>query len=126
MIKKLFIFLFLISSITTIGSGWRKASEGTYSQLNDVFFISETLGWIAGSDATILLTTDGGYTWNAPTDPLPVSESMYSIFFIDENIGFAGGNNDLVLKTVNGGNTWTQVSSINNDTVFYDDFSLTH
>ncbi len=82
--KKTLLFLFIAITVTSYASGWRKASEPTYSQLNDVFFINETLGWIAGSDETILLTTDGGYTWNPPTDPLPVLESMYSIFFIDE------------------------------------------
>ncbi len=112
--KKILLLLLTISMLNTYGSGWRKSSEASYSQLNEVFFINENLGWIAGSYGTILLTTDGGYTWNVPTDELPVVESMYSIFFLDENIGFAGGNDDLLLKTVNGGNTWTQIATESN------------
>ncbi len=108
MIKKIIILLFFSISIYGIGK-WKKVTEATYSPLSDVFFLTEDLGWIAGQLGTILRTTDGGYTWEEPTDSLPVIASMYSIYFIDENIGFAGGANDLILKSINGGATWSEV-----------------
>ena len=117
--KKILFLLLIITTVNVYGSGWRKAAEGSYAQLNDVFFLNENIGWAAGSSGTILLTHDGGHSWNAPADTLPVSESMYSIFFLDENIGYTGGNNDLILKTINGGNTWTQVPSDSNDGSIY-------
>ena len=35
------------------------------SELTDVFFIDENLGWIVGESGTTLRTRDGGNTWNA-------------------------------------------------------------
>jgi len=110
-IKKILIFLLLLYSINIYGSdNWRQVTAATYNALNDVYFLNENIGWIAGTDGTILRTTDGGYTWEEPTSPLPVIESMYSIYFINENIGYAGGNYDLLLKTIDGGKTWSEVT----------------
>lgn len=109
MIKKIIILSLLSISIYGVGK-WKKVAENTYSPLSDVFFINENIGWIAGQSGTILKTTDGGYTWEEPADPLPVSASMYSIYFVDENIGYAGGANDLILKSIDGGATWTEIA----------------
>ena len=35
------------------------------SELTDVFFIDENLGWVVGESGTTLRTRDGGKTWNA-------------------------------------------------------------
>ena len=111
MIKKLLTILLLTLSITMYGSGgWRQVSDATYSSLSDVFFLNESLGWIAGSTGTILRTTDGGYTWEEPTSELPVIASMYSVYFVSEDIGYAGGYGDLLLKSTDGGATWSQIA----------------
>ena len=111
MLKKFIIILLLVSSVTVLGSNkWRKVTEASYGSLNDVFFLNENLGWIVGSSGTVLKTTDGGLTWEAPPDTLPVVATMYSIFFLDENVGFAGGFNDLLLKSTDGGLTWSEVT----------------
>ncbi len=120
MIRKLLTILLLTLSITMYGSGgWRQVADATYSSLSDVFFLNENLGWIAGSSGTILRTTDGGYTWEEPSKPLPVIASMYSIFFVNENVGYAGGTHDLLLKTTDGGTTWTELTFNADDGTVY-------
>lgn len=110
MMKKILIFLLLTLSITMYGnSAWRQVSVATNNVLSKVYFLNENLGWIAGQLGTILRTTDGGHTWEEPTDTLPVIASMYSIYFVDENIGYAGGYGDVLLKSTDGGATWTEV-----------------
>ena len=120
MVKKtLFLFLLTSSIIINGSGGWRQVTKATYSQLNEVFFLNENLGWIAGLNSTLLFTTDGGYNWESSSKPLPVEESMYSVFFIDENIGFSGGANDLLLKTIDGGNSWNQITLDSTDGIIY-------
>ena len=120
MIKKVLILLVLTLSVASYGSSkWRKVSEATYSSLSDVFFLDESHGWIAGSTGTLLRTTDGGYTWEEPTETLPVIQSMYSVYFINENVGYAGGAHDLLLKTIDGGATWIEINLDADDGTIY-------
>ena len=111
MIKKIAILLLLTLTITMYGSnGWKQVTEATYSSLNDVFFLNENLGWIAGSSGTLLKTTDGGYTWVESEDMDNITKSMYSIYFVTEKIGYAGGAGDLLLKSTDGGATWSEIT----------------
>jgi photosystem II stability/assembly factor-like uncharacterized protein len=48
------------------GETWTRISEIPNSLLTAVFFMNERIGWVAGSDGTVLKTSDGGRTWNRP------------------------------------------------------------
>jgi photosystem II stability/assembly factor-like uncharacterized protein len=102
----IFIFFFILSISVSANDSWRKVTSRTYNTLSDVFFLNETIGWAVGSGGTIIKTNDGGYTWEAPKDILPINVWLYSVYFVDENIGYAGGTDDVILKSVNGGETW--------------------
>lgn len=77
---------------------------------NDVYFVDDQTGWIAGSK--ILHTTNGGLNWTEQYDP---TTNIKGLFFLDANNGWAVGgevdfyNGDfirIILHTSNGGDSW--------------------
>ncbi len=72
--------------------------------LYDVFFITETLGWIVGDAGTVLRTSDGGNQWSVThMGALP---PLFSISFRNEKDGFAVGSHGYCLKSSNSGRSW--------------------
>lgn len=73
--------------------------------IEDVGFISSTVGWAAGYTGTILKTTDGGESWNGQTSA--TDAILNKIQFIDDNWGWIlseeGGE---ILHTSDGGRKW--------------------
>ncbi|SCY42014.1 YCF48-related protein [Flavobacterium caeni] len=95
------------------------APENTNNQrFDDVFFLTETLGWAAnGSAAAVYKTTDGGENWTLQvaeqTPQLPGNYYFRNIEFLNENIGFLGTlQNNKFLKTTDGGATWSIIPSL--------------
>lgn len=72
--------------------------------LYDVFFASETLGFIVGDSGTILRSTDGGKQWALVhmADVPPI----FSVYFKNDMEGFCVGYNGYFLKTEDGGSSW--------------------
>ncbi|MGM0586899.1 MAG: YCF48-related protein [Bacteroidota bacterium] len=101
---------------------WEVISDGGSENLEDVFFLDETTGWIA-ANGIILQTTDAGKTWSDIA-----SEFYYeaqAIHFIDANTGFLvaeiGGYIDprgAIFKSTDGGVTWTNIYE--NDNYLWD------
>ncbi len=72
--------------------------------LYDVFFLTETSGWIVGDAGTVLRTVDGGNEWTvAQMATLP---PLFSIGFKNDKDGWAVGSHGLSLKTNDGGKSW--------------------
>ena len=92
------------------------------NDLNSVFFINDSTGWIVGSGGFIKKTTNAGIDWiqQNSSDTL----NLTSIQFIDENTGWICGENGLIIKTTNSGKNWIQLisgtSEIFTDLYFYD------
>jgi photosystem II stability/assembly factor-like uncharacterized protein len=105
--------------------------EETSYYVNDVSFVSATIGWAAGDThwdstahgfaATILKTTDGGLTWSeqsaAPAQPLE------GIDFVDASQGGAVGDGGTVLHTADGGVTWAGQTIATTDDIHSVDFA---
>jgi photosystem II stability/assembly factor-like uncharacterized protein len=106
-----------------MGIGLEKQFEETSYAINDTKFISATLGWAVGEPhwdqtslaytATVLLTTDGGDTWNPQISPLV--ETLNGVDFIDENLGWAVGVGGLIVHTTDGGAHWTRQAVATSD-----------
>jgi photosystem II stability/assembly factor-like uncharacterized protein len=77
--------------------------------LNDVFFIDDRTGWIAGEYGVVFATEDGGETW----DRQRTGEQaiLFSVAFVDRHKGWVVGLNGLILQTMDGGKTWTPQES---------------
>lgn len=72
--------------------------------LYDIFFITDTLGWIVGDSGTVLRTTDGGKQWTVTN--MGASPSLFSVCFMNEQEGVAVGSHGFCLKTNDGGQSW--------------------
>jgi len=108
--------LFILCSIAgfTQQYGWVNiggnlpSSNGTVS-LSDLYFISDTEGWIcSGGLGEIYHTTNGGSTYSTQTTQYYTN----AIHMLNSNEGYAGGFNGRVYRTTDGGSTWVYLSSI--------------
>lgn len=69
----------------------------------DVDFVSNLIGYAAGTHGRIIKTTDGGLTWTLLTTS--VTAELYGIDFVNATTGVAVGDN-VILRTTDGGVTW--------------------
>ena len=58
-------------------------TANTSNYLRAVYFISETIGWVAGNAGVIFKTTDGGTNWIEQTSGN--TDGLYSIAFVNSN-----------------------------------------
>ena len=93
------------------GATFRQAkSVPTRATLNDVRFLNEHEGWIAGHWGVILHTTDGGETWAMQRLDSSVDRPVFTVWFKDSTNGFAAGLWSLMLTTQNSGKDWQSVN----------------
>lgn len=67
-------------------------------------------GWLAGRNATLMRTADGGDTWTIVDTPLPPTEArpdFWDIHFVDNRAGWVVGQEGTILATTDAGRTWT-------------------
>lgn len=103
------LILFLLTNVSYPQAGWVQQSSGTSNQLIDVFFISESTGWICGWYGTILKTTNSGVSWVPYYYSTPLG--FQRIIFNSVSDGWIIGQKGLILHTTNGGDSWSEVSS---------------
>lgn len=89
---------------TDMGQTWETKQYGTLISFNSIFFIGDSVGWIA-EGKNLLKTTDKGYTWdNITNDP---NKPTRNLQFINEDIGWGTVYGDYnILKTTDGGKKW--------------------
>ena len=91
----------------TPGRGGRRG--GIRANLMGIQMISETTGFIAGSENTILKTTDGGETWVGSSERARVGETrnnLENIWFVSPTTGWVIGSFGTLLHTTDGGENW--------------------
>lgn len=92
------------------GKHYRQARKvPTRATLNDVHFVNEKEGWIAGHWGVILHSSDGGETWALQRSVTTVDQPLFTVYFTDAKQGFAAGLWSLLLATQDGGATWTEL-----------------
>ncbi len=84
---------------------WTAQTSGTTNELRAAHFLSESEGWAAGANATLLRTTNGGGSWSAVNTGVDAGRGFNSVHFLDHNAGWAGGTS-AVARTLNGGANW--------------------
>jgi photosystem II stability/assembly factor-like uncharacterized protein len=87
--------------------------------LHSVYFLDQNRGWVAGSNGTLLWTTDGGATWKKLSTL--TQDTLHDVYFADEKFGWLIAERDLLklktnseprsylLKTEDGGLTWQHI-----------------
>ena len=97
------------------GAQWNYTIIDSNINVETVFFVNASTGWIGCTNLTpldssqILKTTDGGSSWVAQKTSGP--HEYTSIFFIDNNTGWAVSEFGHLVKTTNGGNLWVELPS---------------
>jgi len=89
------------------GLTWSPHISPVNDDLNDVFFISPSKGWIVGG-TSVLRTVDGGVTW---LKVYTFSSTVLAVYFLDANTGFVAGAFGNIFKTTDGGLTWSSKAS---------------
>ena len=91
----------------TPGRGGRPG--GIRANLMGIQMISDTTGFIAGSENTILKTTDSGETWVGSSERARVGETrnnLENIWFVSSTTGWVIGSFGTLLHTTDGGENW--------------------
>lgn len=98
---------------TDNGITWNPISIGTGLNFNSVYFLNDSIGWLA-SEKILWYTINGGANWQYQDSV--VGQDIKDVFFINNNYGWAVGNvstidnnsyNHGLVLTEDGGNTWS-------------------
>ncbi len=113
MTKKLIFIISLYCLVIPLWAlgqrGWEKLNPQVVKDINDVFFINSSEGWIVGSSGTILHTVDGGVHWEIQqTNP---SYFLQSVWFQNDSSGWIAGNAGILLSTSDKGKNWSASGS---------------
>ncbi len=88
-------------------TGWTIKSTG--GNINSVFFISPSNGWMVGDSGLAFATYDGGMTWSGLESK--TNNNLYSVFFKNELTGWAAGSGGTIIKTTDAGNNWSLLTT---------------
>ena len=108
----------IILRSTDDGYSWQPiAQEGDF--YHSVDFVDDLHGIIVGVSGSILLTDDGGLTWNTIQSPSVVSGSRPSFLaakYISTDLIYIVGDEGLLWQSIDSGKNWTeyQVNTIQN------------
>jgi len=108
----------IILQTTNSGEAWVKNPLDTLGGINSIFFLNDSLGWIAVSSGIVLRTSDKGNNWTQISTDL--GTVLSHIQFITEDAGwvsFYGGRT--LLNTLDGGVHW-QPQFIDSNFSMYD------
>lgn len=104
-----------IVNSTDAGKTWILQNSNTISDIRNIQFINENLGWAIywqvhqpPFGTTLLKTTDGGISWIAQQFK-ETERFFHQIKFYDSLNGWLVGENGLILRTVDGGNEWREM-----------------
>ena len=96
-------------AMSSAGIGRGGNPRGMRANLMGIQMISETTGFIAGTENTILKTTDGGETWVGSSERARVGETrnnLEGIWFVSPTTGWVIGSFGILLHTADGGENW--------------------
>lgn len=89
---------------------WQVVSLPTDATLQDVGFTGDpSHGWLVGSNATILETTDGGKTWQEKKLELGEQNYRFTSVSFKGDEGWITGEPSILLHSTDGGATWSRI-----------------
>ena len=98
---------------------WSRQRAGTMAWLHSLFFLDQNRGWAVGSRGTLLLTNDGGKSWQIKTASTDV---LRDIYFIDQQNGWLVCERNAydlrkvdeprtyLMQTTDGGEHWKRIN----------------
>ncbi len=115
-VRTLIFLLIAAGAATQVSADWRKQESGTLAWLHAVHFLDTKRGFAAGSNGTLLSTTDGGDHWKKLA--LRMTDTIRDVHFLNRTDGWmlcdrgklrSGGNPSYLLRTKDGGGSWSPV-----------------
>ena len=107
----LIVFLFLIYFSNCIYSQWElRYPDIPTDHINDIYFLNDQTGFIVNDGGSVLMTTDGGTTWDIKAHFQ--RNTFAEIKFVDNMNGFSFsphsyiGDNTQLIYTTDGGYNW--------------------
>ncbi|MGL4501547.1 MAG: photosynthesis system II assembly factor Ycf48 [Planktothrix sp.] len=90
---------------------WEVVATGTQANLADIAFTGTNpqRGWVVGSDATLLETTDGGDHWDVKQLDLGTEKVRFNSISFNGAEGWIVGLPSILLHTTNEGETWDRI-----------------
>src|SRR5437868_1138588 len=80
--------------LTASASPWTRQPSGTMAWLHSVYFLDRNQGWVAGSNGTLLTTTDGGATWKKLSTL--TKDTLQDVYFADKEVGWVIVTRDIL------------------------------
>ena len=100
------------------GDTWLSTSaendDSSYrSPIRAVQFLDDRHGWVAGMQAFLARTADGGASWESVATPIVGSDRphFWDLSFVDDQAGWVVGEEGSLFSTADGGRTWTRRST---------------
>ncbi len=110
LLKTVFTLIIIIGN-SAIGFSqiWTPLTTNTQESLKAVSFVNAQTGWIAGTNGTILKTTDAGLNWTDQS--IAITQTFRCLHFVNNMIGWAAGDSGVVYNTIDGGANWQAQNS---------------
>lgn len=88
------------------GNTWTlyNSGLGTSMEFIAIDFVSPLTGFVAGTNGTVLKTTDAGVTWVQKSTGF--THLLWDMDFVDSLYGWISGTGERIIATTDGGETW--------------------
>ncbi len=112
MIIQLIILTSLFFKVCEAQQGWILQNSNTDDSLRSLKFINLQTGWAAGTNGTIIKTTDSGNTWKKNSSSIYTDLNSLTIGVNPaDTIIFICGDSGIVIRSIDLGSSWTQFKS---------------
>lgn len=88
---------------------WSVVELPTKANIQDIAFTNPNHGWLVGSNAALLETTDGGQTWQENLLNLDEEKALLTSVSFSGKEGWIVGKPSVLLHTEDEGKSWTRV-----------------
>ena len=99
-----------LSTTPLVAAQWVNQHSGTIARLRGVCAVSDRIAWASGAGGTVLLTVDGGKTWNRRPVPVANDLDFRDVEAFSDKTAYAlsigEGSQSRIYKTTDGGATW--------------------
>ena len=99
------------------GLSWEEKLSFGGESFNDMYFVNDSVGFVAGSAGKLFRTDNFGDSW--VNQLIPEGINLNSIDFAPDGVGYIAGDQGILLKSTDGGISWSEMISPGPDRFIY-------